>query len=151
MVEAISPLGIDHVIVFTAASGKVLLRHYVCRLMKSAEGTSPHVKLLETGPSLDLTIRRTQLANTEVLKQAMRRPKAEAAAPKKVKNITRDKLLGRQGKLHMPRQDLTQLATARMKALRGKRRSAGPEEGGGPADGAGADRPRKKQRKAAEE
>ena len=52
------------------------------------------------------------------MRAAMVRPKAQAQAPKKVKNVTRSKLLGKRGRLHMPKQDLTKMATARMKAYR---------------------------------
>ena len=125
VVGCISALGVEHVICFTAYDGKVLLRHYLCRLLKSAEGTSPHISLCEIGPSLDLCVRRSQLASDDVMKTAMTQPKAMAQAPKKVKNITRSKLLGKQGRLHMPRQDLSQMATARMKAFRKRR----PDDG----------------------
>ena len=70
-------------------------------------------------------MRRSQLASDDVMKTAMTQPKAMAQAPKKVKNITRSKLLGKQGRLHMPRQDLSQMATARMKAFRKRR----PDDG----------------------
>ena len=93
------------------------------RLLKSAEGTSPHVQLSEMGPSFDFTVRRMQHAAPDVLKVAMTKPTAMPSQPKKIKNIERSALHGRQGRLHMPRQDLTQLATARMKGL--KKRPSG--------------------------
>lgn len=58
------------------------------------------------GPSLDLSVRRTQQAAPDVMKQAMRQPAASDAKPKKIKNVERSKLLGKQGRLHMPRQDV---------------------------------------------
>ena len=134
--------GIEHVLSFTACAGKVLVRHYLARLLKSAEGTSPHVHLQEMGPSLDLAIRRKHQPAPDMMKAAMARPKATAEAPKKVKNVSRSKLFGKQGKLHMPRQDLSQMATARMKAL-GK--SKGPRKqkvGADDADSGGAKRQR---------
>jgi len=139
VVEEISPLGLDHFLQFTAVGGKVLLRHYLARLLKSAEGTTPYVALTEMGPSLDLTLRRTHYASDELMKVAMTRPKAMAQAPKKVKNITRSKLLGKQGRLHVPRQDLNKMATAKMKGLKAPKRSAVDAA----ADGGGG-RPQKK-------
>ena len=142
VVSSIASLGIEHALVFTAWQGKVLLRHYVCRLLKSAEATSPHVALTEIGPSMDLRVRRSQPASDDVMKQALQQPKASAAKPKKEKNVTRSKLLGKQGQLHVPRQDLTQMATARMKAFRKpKPEAAAAAEGGGAA---GASEPRKR-------
>jgi len=126
VVDAISPLGIEHFLCFTACGGKVLMRHYLARLRKSAEGTKPHVTLTEMGPSLDLAIRRKQAAQDDLMKEAMTRPKSVAAAPKKVKNIERSKLLGRQGRLHMPRQDLSKMAISKTlrKGAKGDKRSA---------------------------
>ena len=129
VVDSLSPLGIDHFLVFTAVGGKVLLRHYLARLLKSAEGTSPHVALTEMGPSLDLRIRRTRYASDDLMSLAMTQPKAMAHAPKKVKNVTRSKLLGKQGRLHLPKQDLSKMATAKMKGLKRNASTADAGEG----------------------
>ena len=119
VVESISPLGLEHVLVFTAvAEGRVMMRHYLTKLLRSAEGKVPHVELEEMGPSLDLTVRRSSPAAPDTMRAAMVRPKAMAQAPKKEKNVTRSKLLGKRGRLHMPKQDLSKMATARMKAYR---------------------------------
>ena len=145
VVDAISPLGIEHFLSFTVSGGKICMRHYLSRLLKSAEGTAPHVALTEMGPSLDLVIRRTQQPSEDVMKVAMKRPKAVAAAPAKVKNITRSKLHGKQGRLHMPRQDLSQMATAKMKAFKKPRRT---ESEGAPAGAGGSQAgPSKRQKK----
>ena len=142
VVEQIGSLGIEQVISFTAMPGrKVFVRTYMARLLKSAETTAPHVDLREMGPSLDLTVRRTHAAQPDILKQAMIRPKAEAAKPKKVKNVERSKLLGKQGRLHMPKQDLNQMATARFKATR-KARGGDGDGGEGGGGGGGAKRPK---------
>lgn len=154
VVDEIHPLGIEHFLCFTAlpatassgdSSGKykIYARHYLARLLKSAEGTGPHCALSEIGPSLDMTLRRTQPANDAVMKAAMTRPKASAAAPKKVKNVTRSKLMGKQGRLHVPRQDLSKMATARMKAFKPEKRRAA--EGDSAASGEGGGK-KKKQR-----
>ena len=65
------------------------------------------------------------------------RLQATAATPKKVKNVEHGRLSGRQGRLHVPKQNLNEMALARPKALR--KRAAGSAGG---ADGA-AKRPRK--------
>ncbi len=131
-VSTISPVGIEHALVFTAAGGgKLLIRHYVSRLLRSADAKLPRVELLEMGPSLDLSLRRTRHASADLMREAMRRPKAAAAMPKKVKNVTRSKLLGKQGRLHVPRQDLSVMATARMKALRKDKKGGEGGEGSG--------------------
>lgn len=137
-VDAISSIGVEHLIVFTAATeSTVLLRHYLVRLKKSAEGTGPYTELVEMGPSLDLAVRRTHHASEELMKQATTKPKATAAAPKKVKNVEHGRLSGRQGRLHVPKQNLNEVALARPKALRKSSRASGGE------GEAGAKRPRK--------
>ena len=55
------------------------------------------------------------------MREAMRKPAATSAIAKKEKNISHTRLGGREGRLHLPKQDLTQMPTARMKGL-GKRR-----------------------------
>ena len=93
------------------------------RLLKSAEGVSPHIQLTEMGPSVDLTVRRMQSAPPDLMAEAMKQPAAMPSAPTKIKNVERSALHGRQGRLHMPRQDLRQLTTARMKGFRGSKRA----------------------------
>ena len=70
------------------------------------------------------------------MKDAMTRPKATSAAPKKIKNVEHGRLSGRQGRIHMPKQNLNEMALARPKALRKVKRDAG-------GAGAEAKRPRK--------
>lgn len=131
-VESISSIGVEHALVFTAtgdsASGvRAMLRHYMVKLKKSAEATGPYVELSEIGPSLDLTVRRVHHASESLTKQAMTRPKASAAAPKKVKNIEHGRLSGRQGRLHVPKQNLNEMTLARPKALRKRKEGTRPD------------------------
>lgn len=68
-VENVRLAGIEHVLQFTAVQGKVLLRSYRIDLNKS--GTKyPRVELEEIGPSVDLVLRRTQLASEDLFKTA---------------------------------------------------------------------------------
>jgi len=141
-VDTISNIGVEHALVFTATGdsvtgGSVMMRHYIVKLKKSAEASGPYVELIEMGPSLDLAVRRVHHASESLTKEAMTRPKATAATPKKVKNVEHGRLSGRQGRLHVPKQNLNEMALARPKALR--KRAAGSAGG---ADGA-AKRPRK--------
>lgn len=121
---------------------RIYLRHYLVQLRKSAESTAPHVQLSEMGPSLDLTIRRMQHAVPDLMKAAMTQPTAMPSQPKKIKNIERSALHGRQGRLHMPKQDLKQLVTARMKGLK-RRPSDGVGVGSSSAGGDDGNRRKK--------
>jgi len=113
----------------------VRLRQYSVKLQKSAEATAPHVALREMGPRVDLVVRRVQRPAPDLLREAMRQPAASSAAPKKARNVSHSKLGGREGRLHLPKQDLSQMPTARMKGL-GKRGVA-PKQGGGGGGGGG--------------
>lgn len=107
-----------------------MLRHYIVKLKKSAEASGPYVELTEMGPSLDLAVRRVHHASESLTKEAMTRPKATSATPKKVKNVEHGRLSGRQGRLHVPKQNLNEMALARPKALRKKRNEPGSAEAG---------------------
>lgn len=69
--------GLDHVMFVTAVDKKLLLRQYHIQLKRS--GTKvPRVELLEMGPSLDLTVRRTRPAPEDLMKEALKLPKLTA-------------------------------------------------------------------------
>ena len=139
VVTAISPLGVDRVIVFScldsdgasAASGGdvdanpiILMRHYGVTLRRSIEQTAPYVELSDAGPHLELEIRRAHQPAPDLMKAAMVKPKATSATPRTVKNVSHSRLGGREGRLHVPKQDLRKMPTARMKGL-GKRQRSG--------------------------
>ena len=83
-VEGVNLIGVDRVIVITATSDKtVKLRHYWIRKgdkdrpsssSSSSSTTSPAVTLVELGPRMDLTLRRNQLPDRDVEKQAFKVP-----------------------------------------------------------------------------
>ncbi len=75
------------------------------------------------GPSLDLSLRRHQAADAELLKQAMKRPKlkktdVEKGLGKKKKNMEVDEMGDLRGRVHVGNQDLTKLQTRKMKGLK---------------------------------
>ena len=81
-----------------------------------------------------------------MMKHAMTKPKADSSKPKKVKNIERSKLTGKTGRLHVPRQELGGLTTARFKATRKPPKRAAEAAAGG-AEGGGEGAARKKRKK----
>ena len=100
---------------------KVHIRAYTIKLR--ASGTRiPRVELVPMGPSLDLVLRRYQEADSEVMKQAMKRPKlkkqeVEKGLGKKRKNMEVDEMGDLRGRIHVAKQDLNKLQTRKMKGL----------------------------------
>lgn len=115
LVKNIRLAGLEHVLSFTAIDGKILVRSYKTMLKKSGTKT-PRVELEEMGPSMDLVMRRTQLASTDLYKRSLRVPKT--AKPKKRKNISIDAFKTTHGRVHMQKQDLGNLQTRKMKGLK---------------------------------
>lgn len=100
----------------------VHIRAYTVRLLNSGTRV-PRVELTEMGPSLDLRLRRTQAADAELWKQAMRRPKlkktdVEKGLGKRKKNLEVDDMGDLRGRVHVGKQDLGRLQTRKMKGLK---------------------------------
>ncbi|KAL7889118.1 hypothetical protein AOLI_G00040920 [Acnodon oligacanthus] len=125
-VPAVRLAGLEHILHFTAADGKIYMRSYRVLLKKSGCRT-PRIELEEIGPSFDFVLRRTHLASDDLYKTAHRQPKA--LKPKKKKNVSHDAFGTKFGRLHMQRQDLDKLQTRKMKGLRKRSRAAVTENG----------------------
>lgn len=127
VVDNLSLSGLDHAICLTVGpQGVVYFRHYKLQMKKS--GTSiPRIELAEIGPRFDVTFRRHKFASADLLKQSLKKP--PQLKPKKVKNVTRNTFNEKVGRVHMERQDLSQLVTARFKAISSKKRSKRDFEG----------------------
>ncbi|PKA49153.1 Ribosome production factor 2 like [Apostasia shenzhenica] len=122
VVENLNLTGIDRVYVCTAiSSNTIFFTHCAIRLRKS--GTSiPRIELVEVGPSMDLVVRRHRLPNDSVKKEAMR---TALTQPKKIKNVTRDEVKGKLGKIYIPDQQVGALALSNnVKGLKRERREA---------------------------
>lgn len=125
VIKQIRLQGIEHVIMISAVDGKIYLRNYRISLKKSGSRT-PRIELEDMGPSIDFTVRRTKLASDDLYKKSLRQPKT--ATVKKRKNISQDAFGSQLGRIHMQKQDLTNLQTRKMKGL--KRRSKDKSEQG---------------------
>lgn len=100
--------GIEHVILIVAHCGKVFVRPYLVEQKKPNGADTTAATCHEMGPQLDLTIRRTQLANHDLFSQACKQ-KPKAAKSTKNKNVSRDELGTTYGKVHMGRQDFNKM------------------------------------------
>ncbi|WWC72916.1 uncharacterized protein I206_106880 [Kwoniella pini CBS 10737] len=131
--------GIEHVISITAGPllnsednledeknlPKIHFRVYTLKLISSGNSgfKIPKIQLTEMGPSIDLSIRRIQEPDEEMLKLSNKRPKLdkskiESGLGKKKKNIETDNMGDKIGKLHLEKQDLSKMQGRKMKGLK---------------------------------
>ncbi|KAJ2158257.1 rRNA-binding ribosome biosynthesis protein rpf2 [Coemansia sp. RSA 552] len=120
--DKVSLKGLEYMISVTAGppgpsgeTGAVFLRSYNIVLKKSGV-RQPRVELEEMGPSLDLRIRRVRYPEDGMWRQAIKVPKELKET--KVKNISRDGLGDKYGRVHLGRQELDKIQTSKVKALR---------------------------------
>lgn len=137
----------------TKSLPKIHLRTYTLRLLSSGTRV-PRVELLPMGPSLDLSLRRHQAADSEMWKAAMRRPKIkkqdiEKGLGKKKKNLDVDEMGDLRGRVHIGKQDLGKLQTRKMKGLKAAPGVSEDEDDDDGDENSGGRRP--KRRKAEEE
>ncbi|KAH9857372.1 Brix-domain-containing protein [Lenzites betulinus] len=104
---------------------KIHIRGYTTRLLASRSRV-PRVELAPMGPFMDLTLRRHQAADAELLKQAMRRPKlrkdeVEKGLGQKRKNLEVDDMRDLRRRIRVGKQDLGKLQTRKMKGLKAGR------------------------------
>lgn len=117
---------------------QIHLRSYLIRTKKS--GTNlPAVDVEEMGPRIDFRVGRIKEADSDMWKEAMRKPKGVEAKVKK--NVDTDIIGDKVGRIHLGRQDLGQLQTRKMKGLKRSRDVADDEEvfAGADEDGMVAD------------
>lgn len=96
----------------------IFMRCYLIKTKKS--GTSlPKVELEEMGPRIDFRVGRIKEADPDMWKEAMRKPRSHE--PKTKKNIDTDIIGDKVGRIHLGKQDLSQLQTRKMKGLKRSR------------------------------
>ncbi|EGP91816.1 unnamed protein product [Zymoseptoria tritici ST99CH_1A5] len=98
---------------------KIHMRCYLLRTKKMPNSTLPKVEVEEMGPRIDFRVGRIHEADPGMWKEAMRRPKM--LEPKTKKNIETDLMGDKVGRIHMGKQDLSQLQTRKMKGLKRSR------------------------------
>ncbi|KAI3471978.1 hypothetical protein Pfo_028666 [Paulownia fortunei] len=99
--------GLDRVYVCTAlSSNRIFFSHYALRLKKS--GTLvPRMELVEVGPSMDMVVRRHRHPDDSLRKEAMKT--APELTKKKEKNVVKDAIQGKIGKIYIPDQKSYQI------------------------------------------
>ena len=84
--EEANIIELKRVIVFTSVGDtKILFRQYEAKDVNETDVKPKKVYLVEVGPHFDLTLRRDQIASSDLYKNAMRQPKVENPEIKKYK------------------------------------------------------------------
>lgn len=83
--------------------------------IKKVNSFMPLVELQESGPFIDFIVRRFQQTSNVIMRQALRINKYT-----KICNISRNKVLGNIGRLHINLQDLYEASTANIKGTKRK-------------------------------
>lgn len=96
----------------------VRLRVYLIRTKRSGHKL-PRVEVEEMGPRMDFRVGRLREADDAMLKEAMRKPRGGEERPKK--NVTTDSMGDKLGRVHLGRQDLSELQLRKMKGLKRSR------------------------------
>ena len=116
--SSINLLGLDHVISITAIdSNNLAFNHYKINFEKSGQKT-PHVQLVDIGPSMKLSLRRTRWASDDLKKNAMKIPDVLRKSKDRLKNVFRDELGNVQAKIHVQQQDIKTIGTKNFRATR---------------------------------
>lgn len=104
---------------------KIHMRCYMLRTKRSGQRL-PRVELEEMGPRMDFRVGRMQQAEASVIKEATRKPKG--AEPKSKKNVETDLMGDKVGRIHMGKQDYSNLQTRKMKGLKRSRHDDGVDD-----------------------
>ncbi|KAI9654913.1 MAG: Glucosyltransferase-like protein [Trizodia sp. TS-e1964] len=109
------------------AKPAIHLRVYLIKTRKSGHKL-PRVDVEEMGPRIDFRIGRMQVAEGATLKEAMRKPSQLLTHQRK--NVGTDIVGDKIGRIHLGKQNLSELETRKMKGLKRKRDidSGGEEE-----------------------
>lgn len=115
-VNSIRLQGIEHVLSFTLTDDNLIyMRSYKILLKKSGLKT-PRIEVMEIGPSIDFTIRRTKIASEDLYKLSRKQPRQLKVTKKK--NISRDQLGNTHGRVHVGKQNITKVQTRKVRALK---------------------------------
>lgn len=123
VIENLNLAGVDRAYVCTAiSSNRVFFTHCALRLKKSGT-VVPRMEMVEVGPSMDFVVRRHRLPNEGLRKEAMRTPRDHPK--KKEKNVSKDVIEGKIGKIYIPDQKLGEMVLLdKSKGVKRERREA---------------------------
>ena len=101
-----------------AAKPTIRLRAYCIRTKRSG-GKLPRIEVDEVGPRMDFRIGRSRQPDPHVLKLALK--KAKIAEERTKKNISTDAMGDKLGRIHLGKQDMSDMALRKFKGLKRSR------------------------------
>lgn len=107
------------------AKPAIHLRTYLIHTKRSGQRL-PRVEVEEMGPRMDFRVGRTRQPDEATRKEAMKKPRGTEERTKK--NISVSSMGDKMGRVHLSKQDLSQLQTRKMKGLKRRRAGEGDEE-----------------------
>ncbi|KPI36229.1 uncharacterized protein AB675_8895 [Cyphellophora attinorum] len=131
-IPSVDVAGLQHVLMIAAGEGAnnnsrilddpadkpvIHLRWYKVNTKKSTSPKVPRVELESVGPIFDFRVGRFREADESVMKEAMKHGRRPNEARTK-KNIETDLVGDKIGRVHLGKQDLSQLQTRKMKGLK---------------------------------
>jgi ribosome production factor 2 len=111
-ISAEEPVGDDDV------KAAIHLRVYLISTKRSGQKL-PRVEVEEMGPRMDFRVGRMQEPEEAMWKEALKKPKVGEEKTKK--NVSTDTMGDKLGRIHLGRQDLSELQTRKMKGLKRSR------------------------------
>uniref|UniRef100_A0A0A9B2Y3 Ribosome production factor 2 homolog n=1 Tax=Arundo donax TaxID=35708 RepID=A0A0A9B2Y3_ARUDO len=121
VVENLNLAGVDRIYVCTAISPTTVYMMHCALHLKRSGTPIPRMELVEVGPSMDLVVRRHRLPVESLQKEAMK----TAEHAKKMKNVTKDPIHGKLGRVYMPDQQVGKMSLSNdVKGLKRERREA---------------------------
>jgi ribosome production factor 2 len=124
--DEIDVLGLQYMISISAEeevdgqpAPKIHLRFYLIKTKRSGQKL-PRVEVEEMGPRIDFSVGRERFPDADMLKDSLKKPKG--TEPRTKKNINTDIMGDKVGKIHVGKQDLSQMQTRKMKGLKRARK-----------------------------
>merc|ERR1712032_1034778 len=109
------------IMIISAGDDKeIKIRNFQIEANMNEYNINEKLNFKEIGPSIDMKLRKIQLANEDVYKVSLRQPKIKDAARKK--NIETNALGETRGRVHMTKQNLNTMALKKYKRILGKKK-----------------------------
>ena len=129
-IPSVDVAGLQHVLMIAAGESAnstnmedpankpvVHLRWYTVKTTRSTSAKIPRVELEPAGPTLDFRVGRFREADPSIMREAMKHGRRPNEARTK-KNVEMDLVGDKIGRVHLGKQDLSQLQTRKMKGLK---------------------------------